>query len=120
MTPVYWGIFIPNVGGKLDQVVIFQHVTFGYKTEYPDEIHGQFVDIKFIGYANDGKNEAYEVELPEWTKNYYKKDCKPHITLSVAWCEKPVNSSKLDFKPIEPFETYGVFGYFDGYNYVMD
>lgn len=115
MIPIYWGIFIPNKGGVLDKVVIWQHITFGFKTEYPEFLHGKFVEnIKIVGYGNDSKNEAYLVELPEWTKKYYHKTTKPHITLSTCWSGKPVDSAKLDFSPIESTIEYGVFGYFNG------
>ena len=115
MTPIYWGIFVPNLGGKLDKVVIFQHVTFGFRTEFPEYMLGKPVDVRVVGYGNDGKNEAYLVKLPKWTKDVYHGAETKHITLSVAYGSKPIDSCKLKFKPIEePFYLEGIFGYFDG------
>ena len=111
--PIYWGIFVPNCGGKLDKVIGWQHVTYGFKTEYPEDIHGKPVDVKVVGYGNDGQNEAYLVMLPKWTKDIYSGSDVKHITLSVAHGAKPVDSCKLTFEPLEPFILEGVFGYFD-------
>lgn len=115
MVPIYYGVFVPNCGGKLDKVVIFQHVTYGFKTEYPMEMHGKPVDIQVVGYGNDGQNEAYLVKLPKWTKEFYRGSDVKHLTLSVSYGAKPVDSYKLNFTPIEkPFILEGIFGYFDG------
>lgn len=115
MKSIYWGIFVPNMGGRLDKVVIFQHITFGFKTEFPEELRGKLVDnIQIIGYANDGTNEAFEVQIPEWMmKKYYSGASISHITLSTSWDGKPVDSCKLNFQPIVPFNIEGMFGYFD-------
>ncbi len=113
MKCIYWGIFVPNSGGKLDKVVIFQHVTYGFKTEFPDELEGKSADVKVVGYGNNGQNEAYLVELPTWTKQYYGGSSIKHITLSVAYGGKPVESQYLDFEPIDEFVLNGIFGYFD-------
>lgn len=115
MKLIYWGIFVPNMGGKLDRVVIFQHITFGFKTEFPEELQGKLInDVRVIGYANDGKNEAYSVQIPEWLmKKYYNGASVPHITLSTGRFCKPVDSCKLNFQPITPFSIEGMFGYFD-------
>ena len=113
MKPIYWGIFTMNMNGTLYKVVPFQHVTFGFKTEYPEEVRGKIADIKVVGYGNNGLNEAYLVELPEWTKQYYRGSSKPHVTLSTSIGAKPVDSWKLDFKKVKPFMLEGMFGYFD-------
>lgn len=113
MIPIYWGIFVPNCGGTLDKVVKFQHVTFGFGTEYPKVVYGKLADIKIVGYGNDGQNEAYLVEIPDWTADYYTGAPKKHITLSTAYGAKPVDSYKLKFTSIEPFTLWGMFGYFD-------
>ena len=113
MIPIYWGIFVPNCGGKLDRIIQNQHVTFGFRTEYPIYLQGQRVTLLVTGYGNDGQNEAYSVELADWVKTEYVGSSKPHITLSVSSSGKPVDSWKLDFQPIDPFTIIGTFGYFD-------
>ena len=115
MKSIYWGIFVPNMGGSLDKVVIFQHITFGFKTEFPEELCEKLVDdIQIIGYANDGTNEAFSVRIPEWMMNkYYNGASIPHITLSTSRDGKPVDSGKLNFQLIDPFTIKGMFGYFD-------
>ena len=114
MIPIYWGIFVPILGGELERVVVFKHVTYGFKTEYPMWVHGKPADVKIIGYGNDGQNEAYLVKLPKWTEDIYRGSSIKHITLSVSRNGKPIDSCHLEFKPIEPFIVEGVFGYFDG------
>lgn len=112
MIPIYYGVFVPCCGGTLDKVVIFQHVTFGFRMEYPKELGGMPVDIKVVGYGNNGCNEAYQVEIPDNIAYAYNGASVSHITLSTCRSGKPVDSWKLDFKPIEPFVLKGVFGYY--------
>lgn len=113
MIPIYWGIFVNNMGGQLEKVVQNQHVTFGFREEYPEWVHGKSVEMTIVGYGNDGKNEAYLVELPDSIMDIYDGANRPHITLSVSSDGRPVDSWKLDFKPIQPRPVMGTFGYFD-------
>lgn len=115
MIPIYWGIFVDNMDGQLENVIKYQHVTFGFHTEYPEKMHGLRFPITIIGYGNDGKNEALLVELPKSVidMNIYGGADKPHITLSVSSDAKPVDSWKLHFQFVWPWTIWGVFGYFD-------
>ena len=113
MIPIYWGIFVENMGGQLENVIKNQHVTFGFRTEYPEEMNGLSIPITIIGYGNDDKNEAYLVELPKSVMDIYGGADKPHITLSVSSDGKPVDSWKLNFQFIQPRTVLGTFGYFD-------
>lgn len=113
MIPIYWGIFVENLGGELEKVIPNQHITFGFRTEYPEYVHGQNVEVTIVGYGNDGKNEAFLVELPNSIMDIYGGADRPHITLSVSESGKPVDSWKLDFQPVPPRSIIGKFGYFD-------
>lgn len=117
MVPIYWGLFINSedliISGKLNRIISNPHVTFGFKTEYPMDIHGKSVKITIIGYGNDGQNEALLVKLPEEAMDIYNGAEVPHVTLSVSDNGKPVDSWKLDFDRISEIEIEGVYGYFD-------
>lgn len=103
----------------LDSNITNMHITFkfGDTEKYPDELMGKDFKIKVTGYASDGKNSGFSVELPEELKEFYKSSSIPHITVSIGEVDgvkgKPVDTGKLDFKPIdEPVEIPGKLGYF--------
>lgn len=103
----------------LDDNIENMHITFkfGDTEKYPEKLMGKEFNIKVIGYASDGKNSGFSVELPEELKPYYKSSSIPHITVSIGEVNgvkgKPVDTAKLDFKPLkEPVEIQGKLGYF--------
>ena len=103
-----------NIGVRLASCVRNPHVTVKYK---PDILHkelfGQKAVFRAIGYANDGVNEGFKVELVSAGKDLeelVKEVPIPHITISFGKSAKAVNTRYLDFKPIKPVEFEGVFG----------
>ena len=116
ITCIYWGIFfdpdqLPM--GQLEQDIEYKHVTFAFRQPCPEDLVGQKVDVDVVGYANDGANEAYRVELPNYIEEFYKNENPPHITLSVSNDGRPKDSGLLPFEDIgEPFSITGTIGYF--------
>lgn len=112
----------------LSDIVNHIHTTFkfGELEQFPDELIGNDFEIKVVGYASDGRNSGYRVELPEELKQYYANESQPHITVSIGEVDgqkgKPVDTGKLDFKDLEePFSINGKLGYFIfGKDVVMD
>lgn len=104
----------------LENDIQYKHVTTEFKPAKTHEnLYGERAWFKIIGYACDGDNEAYKVELfhcdNDELKELYKKIDIPHITISVSKTGKPVNSRYLEFKEIDvvrPIKT--TFGGFDG------
>ena len=103
----------------LEEVVKDMHITFLFgKTEkYPTQLMEKETPLEIIGYASDGKNSGFEVKLPEYLEKYYKNSTPPHITVSIGEVDgvkgKPVDTGKLDFKPLEdPITISGKLGYF--------
>lgn len=95
------------------------HITFkfGDTERYPEELIGKDFKIKITGYASDGKNSGFSVELPEELKPYYKSSSIPHISVSTGEVNgmkvKPVDTGKLPFKKLkETVEIKGQLGYF--------
>ena len=103
----------------LEEVVKDMHITFLFgKTEkYTTQLMEKETPLEIIGYASDGKNSGFEVKLPEYLEKYYKNSTPPHITVSIGEVDgvkgKPVDTGKLDFKPLEdPITISGKLGYF--------
>ncbi len=103
----------------LSDITKDMHITFkfGETEQYPEELIGKEFKIKIIGYASDGKNSGFQVELPEELKPYYKNQNGPHITVSLGEVNgvkgKAVDTGTLNFEPIEePFEISSKMGYF--------
>lgn len=100
----YWGIFFnpspikTSLSGFND--IKSPHVTFEYGDLAPDELVGKKTSVKVVGYGHDDKNEGYLVEIPEDLKPYYKGAENSHITIAVAEGGKPVDTAKLNFKPL--------------------
>ena len=72
------------------------------------------------GYASNGKNSGFKLQLPEDIMKYYinydeKKPGKlkvPHITTSLGFGATPMNTKDLDFKPLEKeYKIKGKFGF---------
>lgn len=129
---VYEGIFFDEENVKklleyekepLEKVIDYIHITFKFKPSYEEifnDIVGKFFEIKIIGYACDGKNSGFEIEIPHDLKKYYiHHEYKnrnipiiPHITTSISLDSKPVNTKNLEFIPLEkPVMIKGRFGY---------
>lgn len=114
---IYWGLFIEDRSlfkSNLENEVVWKHVTFGFKTPCPIKMVGSRWTLKIVGYACDGDNEAYLVELPHEVKRFYGNVATPHITVSTSKDGKPKNSGYLPFERLpeeEQFECEAVFGY---------
>lgn len=98
------------------------HCTFKYhpnEDELFDNLLGKTFEIKLIGYASNGKNSGFEIELPSKLRDYYinydettGKLKVPHITVSLAEDAKAVNTKKLKFIPLpKKQKILGKFGY---------
>lgn len=126
MKCVYTGWFIKQeelqkaLQGKnfrsLARPVEHPHVTLAFRPRNPDlSLLGSAAVIRATGYGNDGINEGLLVEVNSAEKSLaeqLKKVPVCHITLSVAEGGKPVDTAKLQFEPVEPFEIKGIFGAF--------
>lgn len=123
----YQGIFFDEETQKkliqlqengLSDIVNDMHITFnfGELDQYPDELMNKEIVLKLIGYASDGKNSGFQVELPEELKSYYKNKNGAHITVSLGEVNgvkgKAVDTGIMKFEPINPVEISGKLGYF--------
>lgn len=103
----------------LNDIIKNMHITFKYGDieKYPEELLGKEFNLKLVGYASDGKNSGFSVELPEKLKKYYKNSSIPHITVSTGEVDgvkgKAVDTGRLNFKALEePIEIQGKMGYY--------
>lgn len=100
----------------LYKVIEAPHITFKYRPEFVDEsLFGEEIQVKVLGYGNDGQNEGLLVELH--TENATLTEMAnsievQHITLSIGVDAEAVDTKYLDFTPIEPFYIVGHFGGF--------
>lgn len=105
---------IKSIGQRLEKLIENPHVTFQFRPEtVPSPLFGEMVKVKVVGYGNDGKNEGLKVEVCEANQmlsQMANEILVPHITISVSADGKPVDTSKLDFYPIEPFFLDMTFG----------
>lgn len=113
----YQGAFLNNnLQGKLHRVIANQHVTMITPQQtylLPDELLGQEFNLVVDGYANDGQNEGYRVQLPSELQSHYLSHAIPHITLSVAEGAKPMNTARLQFEDLAaPFIVKARIGVF--------
>ena len=106
------------------------HCTFKFrptKEEVFNDIVGKEIEVTLIGYASDGKNSGFKLQLPEDIQKYYinydEKDHTklktPHITASLEEGAIPMNTKDLDFKPLsKQYKIKGKFGFWIslGYN----
>ena len=105
---------------RLAKVIEHPHITFAYRPERVDTaLFGEALSISVTGYGNDGTNEGLLVEVH--TENVLLQAmvndiAVPHITVSISEAGEAVNTAKLAFSPIAPFELHGYFGgyRFDG------
>lgn len=123
----YQGIFFDEETQKklvqlqedgLDDVVNDMHITFNFGELYkfPDELMNKEIVLKLIGYASDGKNSGFQVEIPEELDSYYKNKNGAHITVSLGEVDgvkgKAVDTGTMNFEEIDPVEISGKLGYF--------
>ena len=92
----------------------FPHVTFAYRPEKVDQsLFGSVIQVKIIGYGNNGENEGLKVQLyscdPVLQSMIERLQC-PHITIAVSDYGEAVNTRKLQFKEITPVELTGKYG----------
>ena len=112
----------------LSDIVKDMHITFkfGETEKYPQELMGREFIVKIVGYASDGKNSGFQIELPEELNAYYKNKNLPHITVSLGEIDgvkgKAVDTGTLSFEKLdEPIEIPCRLGYFIyGKGKVMD
>ncbi len=118
--------------GQLERVNDEIHCTFKYRPsddEIFDEVVGKEVEVYLCGYANDGNNSGFQIELSddmiEYYINYHEEDPTrlkvPHITASLKDGAKASKTKDLDFKPIDKVLIRGRFGYWikeDGKEFV--
>ena len=112
---LWYGLFTDaNLPGTLEKQIEHPHVTFGYKVPVPHDVPwNTMFEVTAIGYANDGLNEAYLVELPAECEQWYFGADSPHITLSVSPESSPAQSAFLEFEPIQRIFTIPMyFGYY--------
>lgn len=99
---------------RLSRLIAHPHVTFAYRPESVDTaLFGEKIALTVTGYGNDGVNEGLLVEVH--TKNATLQKMAdgiavPHITLSLGAAGEAVDTAKLKFSPIAPFELCGLFG----------
>ncbi len=152
---IYTGFFVDqeellehNKHETLDRVIKDPHVTIEFRPNSLPLISG-IVDnldpgepgseaiIKAVGYANDGKNQGYLVDIQTENtpvENYIKqktvtmengesRPAQAHITVSVSEDGKPVDTEKLNFEPLpeeEQFELTGRLGIFSKDGIIYD
>ena len=84
------------------------HITFAYKPKEVDQsLFGTPIQIKIVGYGNDGENEGLKVHLSSSEprlQNMIDELETPHITIAVSNEGKPVNTKRLIFEEIEPIK----------------
>ena len=117
---------------KLPKVVANLHCTFKFKPtrketqDFFGALGNKDISLKVIGYASDGKNSGFEVELTDELKDVYLNRQKiniggeirervtpPHITVSMSEDGKAVNTGFLEFEKLEnPFYISGRAGIF--------
>ena len=115
---------------KLDKIIGDLHVTFYFnpprELRFPLDIIGEEVTIDVVGEGNDGKNQGFEVEIPDVKikgkklQDLYNGAKVPHITLSLSSEGKAVKTAFLDFKPITPFKVTGKLGYWESGKLVIN
>ena len=105
----------------LSDVVKDMHITFkfGETEQFPEELMDKNITVRIVGYASDGKNSGFQIELPEELQKYYKNENGPHITVSLGEVDgvkgRAVDTGIMDFEPIpveNQVEISGQLGYF--------
>lgn len=90
------------------------HVTFAYRPENVNQaLFGEKIHIWLVGYGNNGKNEGLKVKLESdnaAVQAMIDQVKVPHITISVSYDGKPVDTKELEFADIDPIEMEGKFG----------
>jgi len=99
------------------------HCTFKFKpkgNEIFNELAGKEIEVILTGYASNGKNSGFKIQLPEDIMKYYinydeKRPGKlkvPHITTSLGFGATPMNTKDLDFQPLDKeYKIKGKFGF---------
>ena len=80
-----------------------------------ESLFGQTAEITLTGYANNGKNEGFQVEVSSECDELNAMASKvrvPHITISICKDGAAVDTGSLKFEPIDPIKISGVFGGF--------
>lgn len=101
---------------RLSRVIEHPHITLAYMpVDANESLFGQIAEITLVGYANDGMNEGFLVEVSSACSeldSMLKAVSVPHITVSVSEDSKAVETADLNFEPIKPIKINGVFGGF--------
>ncbi|MBQ8431146.1 MAG: hypothetical protein IJX26_04350, partial [Clostridia bacterium] len=84
-----------------------------------DNFLGKNFELKVVGYGCNGRNSGFEVELCEKAQNLYSNKDEfgnlktPHITTSLKFDAKAVDTSNMFFQPLEnPIKLTAKLGYF--------
>jgi 2'-5' RNA ligase len=121
--PIYTGIFLNNdelyalFPPQLSVRPAHLHVTLIFRggiESAHEELLGETVTVRIVGYGNNSKNEGLKVEL-EASNPELQKLCDavkvPHITLSASREAQMKDTKLLDFEPLEnPIEITGRYG----------
>jgi hypothetical protein len=125
MKTIYLGIFVDadkiievcrdNGLPMLEKKISATHVTLSYMPASVDEkILGKTVKFKLTGYANDGTNAGFKVELtdaPQTVTDSIDDGKILHLTSSLSEKGYAKNTENLDFEPLaKPVELTGVVG----------
>lgn len=99
------------------------HCTFKFrpkKNEIFNDLVGKEIEVTLTGYASDGMNSGFKLQLPEDIMKYYinydeKNPTKlkvPHITTSLGIGATPMNTKDLKFKDLpKKYKIKGKFGF---------
>lgn len=127
---VYYGIFfryedVQELAGRLFPGqrlavdITAPHVTFAFRQAMSEAFTrrlGEACQVCVVGYANDGRNEGFQVVLSDALLSMCHGAATPHITISVAEDGKPIDTGALRFRPIEgagdPVMLQGRLGYY--------
>ncbi|MNK38824.1 hypothetical protein D3C87_574200 [compost metagenome] len=120
---LYAGIFfdtksfniLKSKAPTLDRIIECPHLTLEFKPEtlIHENFIGRRVEVLVTGHANNNKNQGFSAILYSRLQSLYKNTNPPHITVSLdPLSGKPVDTGKLQFKPIEPFSVFGRIGYY--------
>jgi hypothetical protein len=117
---IYEGFFVlDNLKSSLEKDIIDKHITTQFRPEITHEhLYGKKASFQIIGYGNNGINEGFLVNMISYEdkelKTLFDKIPIPHITLSISNTGRAVDTSKLEFKPINGQIIDTKFGGFNG------
>ena len=125
MSPIYVGVFLDAASiakllasaKALEIPVRNMHVTFMFRlspelVEAFSRLDGTPVTITVVGRGSDANNSGVKVSLPADLRHLYRNSAVPHVTVYLSKSGKPVDTGKLAFEDIPPFQITGTIGMF--------